>query len=201
MSAHADLMALRVNRIVATLEAADHTSEHLDEAVYATASELATEANNGGLRAQVAFLLAAGNWKAADILFTAKEAKESEGRPRYPEFALLSAFLKREGVPPETELTFIEDSAADNRHALSVGLWPMEAERHPSLVRQLAGFWGCPEDELPAEDATAFEASDHWHGQGEGDMREFGDEFGKWDSPFFDRTVTVSEIHVVAQET
>ena len=104
-------------------------------------------------------------------------------------------------MPPETELTFIEDSAADNRHALSVGLWPMEAERHPSLVRQLAGFWGCPEDELPAEDATAFEASDHWHGQGEGDMREFGDEFGKWDSPFFDRTVTVSEIHVVAQET
>lgn len=194
MSTHTYLMDKRLAAAVAALEAAGHTPAHLDEAVQDAASELATAANNGGLREQVSFLLAAGDWKPADIVFAAEQARARQGQPRYPEFGRLAALLQREGVPPETEITFTEDSSADNRYALRV-----VAEDAPGLARKLAAFWGCPQADLPLHLAVNLEATDDWHGRGEGDLRAFGDELGEWDEPFFDRSLTVAEIHAIAQ--
>lgn len=51
---------------------------HLDEAVHDAASGMASGANNEGLEVQVDFLLGAGDWKPADILFKSREAKEGD---------------------------------------------------------------------------------------------------------------------------
>lgn len=113
----------------------------------------------------------------------------------YPEFKLLSEFLKKEKVSERTRISFKEVSDADNRYALQVG-----CDDSPLLIK-LARFYGCPEEDLPEDGSHDFEACDSWHGLGEGDLREFGDELGQYNEPFFDLSMGVDEIHdVVANQ-
>lgn len=50
--------------------------EHLDEAVHDAASDMASNANNGGVREQVMFLRNSG-WDDGEILVAAKKGKEN----------------------------------------------------------------------------------------------------------------------------
>ena len=66
-----------MDEIVAALKSQSRESKHLDQACHDAASEQATAANNEGLEAQVAFLLARG-WGPADIEFHAGEGASEE---------------------------------------------------------------------------------------------------------------------------
>lgn len=113
---------------------------------------------------------------------------------KYHEFHLLSEFLKKEGVPDAYPIYFREESEADNRFALSVSIHPRNGRIE--LLRKLAAFFGCPDDELPNPEDDSFEASDGWHGGANGDLRELADEMAKdLGEGFFDTDYTVGQIH------
>jgi hypothetical protein len=112
------------------------------------------------------------------------------------QFRLLSEFLKKEDVVDGYPIHFREESEADNRYALSVGVHPRNG--HPELLRKLAAFFGCPERELPDEGEDSFEASDHWHGRGAGNLRELADEMTiDLREGFFDVDYTAGDIHAL----
>lgn len=113
---------------------------------------------------------------------------------KYHQFHLLSEFLKKEGVPDAYPIHFFEESHADSRFALSVSIHPRNGRIE--LVRKLAAFFGCPEDELPNPEDDSFEASDGWHGGDNGDLRELADEMAiDLGEGFFDTDYTVGQIH------
>ena len=114
---------------------------------------------------------------------------------KYPELKLLSDFLI--DVDPKIDLAFREESEADNRNALSVsGIGSYREEVFPDLIIRLARFWGCPEENLP--EVAGFEASDSWHGRGEGDLRTLADELGKIYGQYYDAIISVQDIHDLA---
>lgn len=73
-------MEARVKEIVAQIAATDCEEDVLDDAVHDAASEMATEANNGGIEAQVHFLLMQA-WKPEDILFRTKKEPIPDEKP------------------------------------------------------------------------------------------------------------------------
>ena len=85
------------------------------------------------------------------------------------EIEKLVTFLSTE--PPETEITFREESARNIRYTLVV------CTNDNALLRKLARLFGCREEHLPPVGDTRFEADDDWHGRGEVDLRELADEF------------------------
>lgn len=145
------------------------------------------------------------------LTWDAVEIPEPEAST-YHEFQELVAFLDELGVSDDQEFTFQEDSSADNRYALSVEVSPLggvpdtRRERMGAAVTlacQLATYFGCPDDELPNHPeiphcSPQFEASDSWHGNGRGDLRELGDELGQYYEPFFDTTYTLAELREIA---
>lgn len=121
---------------------------------------------------------------------------------KYPEFVRLSEFLRREGVPDAYPIYFREESAADNRFALSVRV--NSRNGRPGLLRKLAAYFGCPAEDLPSKDEAHFEACDSWHGargRDQGDLRALADEITKDQGEgFFDCEYTVGEIRTIASE-
>ena len=118
---------------------------------------------------------------------------------KYHQFHLLSEFLKKEGVPDAYPIYFREESDADNRFALSVSIHPRNGRNE--LVRKLATFFGCPEDELPNPEDDSFEASDDWHGGDNGDLRELASELAiDLGEGFFDTDYTVGQIHALGAQ-
>ena len=67
----------RVQALQAELGELGIEAEMLDGLIQDCASEQASEVNNNGMPAQLAFLLR-GGWTPADIIFNAKRAKEEE---------------------------------------------------------------------------------------------------------------------------
>lgn len=189
----------KVLEISKQLETEGLTSEHLDQLVSDAAAEIASATNNDGLGSQVSYLLNHGNWTFDDILFQARESKERASLPKYPEFARLSEFLKDLDLIDAYPISFEEEHEADNRFALRVGVENRNGQ--PELLRKLAAFWGCPEDELPEAGCDSFEASDSWHCLGEGNLRDLADQIAKDQGEgFFDCVYTVGEIHKLAEE-
>lgn len=140
------------------------------------------------------------------------EIPEGEEHPpgtlKYPEFVKLVAFLEELGLPEGWAIRFEEESARDNRYALTVEVLrtqdalgraqPFAAGLH--YASELAAYFGCPDDDLP--DGDWFTASDSWHGSdGRGDLRELADELGQHDQPFFDIELTPEDIRSIANLT
>jgi hypothetical protein len=106
------------------------------------------------------------------------------------ELEILASLLAAE--PAETEITFREESEREIRYTLVVGT------NDNVLLRKLAQIFGCPESGLPRSDEIKFEAADHWHGQGEVDLRELADEFFEIEGEFFDFDITVGRLRSLA---
>lgn len=90
--------------------------------------------------------------------------------------------------PPETQITFREESASDIRYTLIVGT------DDNKFLRKLAQIFGCPSKSLPTPDKNRFEAFDTWHGRGKVDLRALADEFIKTHGEFFDFDTTLAEL-------
>lgn len=106
------------------------------------------------------------------------------------EIEKLVALLATE--PPEAEITFREESARDIRYTLVVDT------NDNTLLRRLAGFFGCPDQQLPSAGDTRFEAGDDWHGRGEVDLRDLADELMATHGEFFDFDTTLAELRSLA---
>jgi hypothetical protein len=104
----------------------------------------------------------------------------------------LHVFLYLEGVDAHTEIRFQEISDASNLYALQVSCADSD------LLSRLALFWGCAFADLPARTASAFEASDTWHGRGASNLRELADELIQHAGEFFDIKLTVRQIEELA---
>ena len=102
------------------------------------------------------------------------------------EIERLAALLSNE--PPETEITFREESARDIRYTIVVGT------NDNTLLRKLAGFFGCPNQHLPGARDTRFEVGDNWHGRGQVDLRDLADELMVTHGEFFDFDTTLAEL-------
>ena len=63
--------------LIQKLEELGAKPEHLDEAVHQAASDMASNANNGGLSEQVEFLKTLAGWLDEDIIKAASDGKES----------------------------------------------------------------------------------------------------------------------------
>lgn len=109
---------------------------------------------------------------------------------KIPEIEKLVALLSNE--PPETKISFHEESARDTRYTLVVGA------NDNTLLRKLAGFFGCPNQHLPGARDTKFEASDAWHGRGQVDLRALADELMAKYGEFFDFDATLTELRSYA---
>ena len=94
--------------------------------------------------------------------------------------------------PPETEITFREESARDIRYTLIV------SSRDNALLRKLAEIFGCSNERLPKASDTRFEAGDNWHGRGTVDLRELADGFMPAEGEFFDFDITIGELRSLA---
>lgn len=97
--------------------------------------------------------------------------------------------------PPETKITFREESARDIRYTLVV------STQDNALLRKLARLFGCPDQHSPSASDTLFKAGDNWHGRGEVDLRDLADELTATHGEFFDFDTTPAELrslsHVV----
>jgi len=112
-------------------------------------------------------------------------------KTQYVQFQLLAEILQEAGVSKRSEIRFTEDADPENRFALEI---ECEDEAISNLI---AGFYGCPKDELPFD--AVFQASDSWHGQGEGNLRDLADEIIAEYGEFFDVTLPVSKIISLAE--
>lgn len=57
---------------------------------------------------------------------------------------------------------------------------------YPGLLRKVAQFFGCPDNELPLVVDQESTASSSWHGKGKGNLRDLADELIDIYGPFFD---------------
>jgi hypothetical protein len=112
--------------------------------------------------------------------------------PKYPEFVKLSDLLKNLEIPETTEIRFFEESDRGNLYEITVGC------QDTTLLRKLAEFWGAGQGTTTFAE-NQLTASDSWHGRGQGNLRKLADEIGIFDSPFFDMTMDVQEIHEIAE--
>ncbi len=90
--------------------------------------------------------------------------------------------------PPEKTITFREESARDVRYTLLVD------SDDPVLLLKLAWLFGCPRERIFQLENGPLEASDHWHGRGQVDLRELADEFIPIKGEFFDFDITIFEL-------
>ena len=106
------------------------------------------------------------------------------------ELEKLVAFLATE--LPETQISFCEESDPDIRYALVVGT------EENQLLHKLARLFGCFDEKPHWADHTHFEADDDWHGRGKVNLRDLADEFIAIKGEFFDFSITIAELRMLA---
>jgi len=107
---------------------------------------------------------------------------------KYPQLKLFADFLQKLAEDPDesphyhlrnwTEIS--ESNDPDNLHALHLRCTAK------GLLRRVTQFFGCPDEELPLYYDMTLYASDSWHGNGEGNLRELADELIQIYEAYFD---------------
>ena len=107
------------------------------------------------------------------------------------EIEKLVAALETE--PPETQISFYEDSDPGNRYGLVVGT------EDDKLRNKLGFLFGCLDEELDFSEYTHFDVGDDWHGRGKVNMRDLADQFIELKGEFFSFSTTVAELTVLSR--